>query len=139
MGSFNNINKLDRFDMITTKEHLQAEAHAHVYAARGKKTVVHPSAKHHPHPRQTAHFKVSVDPGLGHNGSAVADALLQTCEQDYATLQAYFGGINPVSLPFHLIVTSGTDGASHATCEATALSIGARSGPIQFMRSLVIA
>jgi hypothetical protein len=36
-------------------------------------------------------------------------------------------------------VTAGSDGASHATCEATALSIGANSGPLQFMRSLVIA
>ena len=124
---------------MKTKEHSQAEVCAHVYAPRGKRAVVHPSAKHHPHPRQTAHFKVSIDPGLGQVGSTVADALLQTCEQDYATLQGYFGGITPAALPFHLIITSGSDGASHASCEATALSIGARSGPIEFMRSLVIA
>ncbi len=126
--------------MTTTKEHSQTEsARAHVFAPRGKHVVVHPSARHRPHPKQTAHFTVSVDPGLGQAGSTIADALLQTCEQDYATLQGYFSGITPAALPFHLIVTSGSDGASHATCQATALSIGAKSGPVQFMRSLVIA
>jgi hypothetical protein len=111
----------------------------HVYAPRGKHVVVHPKAEFAAHAQQTAHFRVSVDPGLGQQGQQVANALLQTCEQDYATLQGFFGGITPQSLPFHLIVTSGGDGASHATCLATALSIGANSGPLQFMRSLVIA
>lgn len=112
---------------------------AHVYAPRGAKVVVHPSAKHKAHPRSTAHFKVSVDPGLGAAGSNIADQLLSTCEQDFLTLQGYFGGITPGALPFHLIVTSGSDGASHASCDATELSIGANSGPVPFMRSLVIA
>jgi hypothetical protein len=111
----------------------------HIYVRRGKHLVVHPSAAFHAHPTQTTHFKVSVDPGLGQTGQTVANALLQTCEQDYVTLQGYFGGITPQSLPFQLIVTSGSDGASHATCDATALSIGANSGPLPFMRSLVIA
>jgi len=101
--------------------------------------VAHSAANFQLHPKQTAHFKVSVDPGLGPAGSKVADALLQTCEQDFTTLQGYFGGITPKSLPFQLIVTSGSQGASHATCAATALSIGAHSGPLGFMRSLVIA
>jgi hypothetical protein len=112
---------------------------AHVFAPRGKRVVVHPSATFRAHATQTAHFKVSVDPGLGAAGTQIANALLQTCEQDYATLQGFFGGITPAALPFHLIVTAGSDGASHATCEATALSIGANSGPLEFMRSLVIA
>jgi len=112
---------------------------SHVIVPRGKRVVVHPSAQFRAHARQTQHFRVSVDPGLGPQGQQIADALLQTCEQDYATLQGYFGGITPASLPFQIIVTSGGDGASHATCQATALSIGARSGPLEFMRSLVIA
>lgn len=116
-----------------------AAKRTHIFVRRGKKAVRHPRAKLQPHPKQTAHFKVSVDPGLGHAGSAIADELLKTCEQDYATLQGYFGGITPKLLPFHLIVTAGSDGASHATCRATALSIGAKSGPVPFMRSLVIA
>ena len=112
---------------------------AHVFAPRGVQEVIHPAARHQPHPKQTPHFTVSVDSGLGASGAAVADALLATCEQDFATLQGYFGGITPKSMPFHLIVTSGSTGASHATCLATALSIGAKSGPLPFMRSLVIA
>jgi hypothetical protein len=112
---------------------------SHVFAPRGKHAVVHPSADFQAHPQQTDHFRVSVDPGLGQKGQQVAAALLQACEQDYTTLQGYFGGITPQGLPFHLIVTAGSDGASHATCQATALSIGVNSGPIGFMRSLVIA
>jgi hypothetical protein len=124
---------------MSTAGRQTAARKAHVFAPRGKQIVVHPSAPFQAHSTQTPHFKVSVDPGLGHAGSQIANALLQTCEQDYATLQGYFGGITPVALPFHLIVTAGGDGASHATCEATALSIGAHSGPLGFMRSLVIA
>jgi hypothetical protein len=111
----------------------------HVFVRRGKHVVAHPKAEFAAHAKQTAHFKVSVDPGLGQKGQEVANALLQTCEQDYGTLQGFFNGITPQALPFHLIVTSGGDGASHATCQATALSIGANSGPLGFMRSLVIA
>ena len=111
----------------------------HVYAPRGVHLVGHPMTSLKKHAQHTAHFIVSIDTGLGQAGVTIADALLATCEQDFATLQAYFGGITPASLPFHLIVTSGSQGASHATCAATALSIGAKSGPIGFMRSLVIA
>jgi hypothetical protein len=112
---------------------------AQVFAPRGKHVVIHPSAKFQALPQQTQHFKVSVDPGLGHAGSTIANALLQTCEQDYATLQGFFGGITPQALPFHLVVTAGADGASHDSCQGTTLSIGANSGPLEFMRSLVIA
>jgi hypothetical protein len=124
---------------MSTGGRQNAPRKAHVFSPRGKHIVVHPSANFQAHPTQTPHFKVSVDPGLGDAGSQIAIALLQTCEQDYVTLQGFFGGITPAALPFHLIVTAGSDGASHATCEATALSIGAHSGPVPFMRSLVIA
>jgi hypothetical protein len=114
-------------------------AKTHVFAPRGVQMVAHPAAHFKAHSQQTAHFKVSVDPGLGQTGTTIADSLLQTCEQDFLTLQGYFGGITPASMPFELIVTSGSQGASHATCAATALSIGAKSGSLPFMRSLVIA
>lgn len=114
-------------------------ARPHVFSPRGVRVVSHPAADFKAHPKTTPHFRVSVDPGLGAKGTKVADALLATCEQDFLTLQGYFGGITPKSMPFHLIVTSGNTGASHATCAATALSIGAHSGPLEFMRSLVIA
>jgi hypothetical protein len=112
---------------------------AHVLTRRGKQMVVHPSAAFEAHPKQTQHFKVSVDPGLGQAGTDIANKLLETCEQDYTTLQGFFGKITPGALPFHLIVTSGGDGASHQSCAGTELSIGAKSGPVPFMRSLVIA
>ncbi|HXA35740.1 MAG TPA: hypothetical protein VNW26_05360 [Steroidobacteraceae bacterium] len=112
---------------------------AHVYSPRGVKLVAHPVTSLKKHPAQTAHFQISVDSGLGAAGTTIANSLLTTCEQDFATLQSYFGGITPASMPFHLIVTAGSQGASHATCAATALSIGAHSGPVPFMRSLVIA
>jgi hypothetical protein len=125
--------------MIMSTTEPQTAGRAHVFAPQGVQEVAHPAANHQVHPQSTPHFKVSVDPGLGAAGTAIATALLQTCEQDYATLQSYFGGITPKSMPFHLIVTSGSTGASHATCLATTLSIGAKSGPVPFMRSLVIA
>ncbi len=112
---------------------------AHVFAPRGVQMVAHPAVAHQLQTKQTPHFKVSVDPGLGEAGVAIADALMQTCEQDFVTLQGYFGGIMPKSMPFHLVVTSGNQGASHATCAATTLMIGAHSGAPAFMRSLVIA
>jgi len=111
----------------------------HVFVPRGKQIAVHPAAAHRRHPHQTPHFIVSFDPSLGQTGSKIADSLLQTCEQDYATLQGFFGGITPTALPFHLKVTTGSTGASHATCRATTLMIGAKSGPMPFMRQLVIA
>ena len=112
---------------------------AHVLAPRGVSVVDHPAEPVTLLPAQTPHFKISVATGLGAAGTNIANALLKTCEQDFDTLQQYFGGITPASMPFHLVVTSGKDGASHATCRATTLSIGAHSGPVGFMRSLVIA
>jgi hypothetical protein len=112
---------------------------SHVFSKQGVVEVIHPAGTFKAHPQQTAHFKITVDSGLGQAGTDVANALIQTCEKDFTTLQGYFGNITPKSMPFHLIVTSGNSGASHATCKATALSIGAKSGPLPFMRSLVIA
>jgi hypothetical protein len=101
--------------------------------------VTHPNADFQLQPQQTEHFILSVDPDLGADGRAIANSLFQTCEQDFFTLQTFFGGIVPNSMPFHVIITSGSQGASHPGCAATTLSIGANSGPIAFMRSLVIA
>jgi hypothetical protein len=90
----------------------------------------------------TAHFSVFYDASLGADGTTIADAILGACEADYFRLQGYFGGITPPGLPFNVHVTPGSNGASHATCAATSMSIGARSTPAvdpAFMRSLVVA
>ena len=57
-----------------------------------------------------------------------AAALLATCERDYATLQYYFGGITPSSLPFRVFIDTGSNGGSHAGCSATVLHCDAFSG-----------
>jgi hypothetical protein len=115
----------------------------HVFVRTGARTVHHPPAAHQPHARSTANFRVSFDPRLGADGATIADSILQTCEQDFTTLQGFFGGITPAQLPFHIIVTTGSDGASHPGCEATELSIGANSDGenlnLPLMRQLVVA
>jgi hypothetical protein len=87
----------------------------------------------------TAHFVVSFDSSLGTAGQAIANAVLAVCEQDFATLQGYFGGITPRNLPFNISVIPGTNGASHPTCSNTNISIEANSGPLSFMQALVVA
>jgi hypothetical protein len=89
----------------------------------------------------TLHFTVSYDNSLI-DGPTIADAVLAACEKDYSTLQRDFGGITPGNLPFNINILPGDFGASHATCAATTLSIGAQSAPgvnIPFMLSLVVA
>jgi hypothetical protein len=90
----------------------------------------------------TAHFNIFYDPALGADGPTYANAVLAVCEADYESLRGYFGGITPPGLPFQIHLTTGSNGAGHATCAATNISIGADSGPgldIPFVRSLVIA
>ncbi len=88
----------------------------------------------------TAHFTVAYDSTLGNNGINAAKYLLQYCESDFQVLQNEFGGITPASLPFQVQLTPGNGGASHATCLATTISIGANSGSgLDFMRQLLIA
>jgi hypothetical protein len=128
--------------MASGKSASEQTRRAHVLVPRGKQTVHHPAATHRRHPQATQNFQVSFDPSLGSAGEAIAEAILATCEQDFQTLQSEFGGITPQRLPFHIIVTLGSDGASHQTCEATTLMIGARSGPpgdMGVIRQLVIA
>ena len=89
----------------------------------------------------TAHFNVFYDSTLGAAGQAAADAILATCEADYSRLQGIFGGITPANLPFNVHLTTGGNGASHATCASTTITVGANSAPgnLDFMRSLLVA
>ena len=89
----------------------------------------------------TTHFSVSYDPSLGANGLTIANAILADCEADFNTLQFWFN-VTPSGLPFQIHVVPGSNGASHASCAATSLSVQANSGPgvdIPFLRSLVVA
>ncbi len=90
----------------------------------------------------TAHFAITYNATLGAGGAAAAQRIADRCEQDFTTLQGYFGGITPAALPFQIRVTPGDTGASHPTCLGTQLSIGARSAPAsdpEFINALVVA
>lgn len=76
----------------------------------------------------TANFHVYYDPALGADGRALAEAVLATAEQDYGSLQGWFGGITPNGLPFVVNILPGSGGASHDSCSATTLNCDAFSG-----------
>jgi hypothetical protein len=89
---------------------------------------------------KTQHFEVFFANSLGANGPALADAVLARCEQDYAALQGFFGGITPGGLPFQVHIQPGTNGASHASCTATGLFCDAFTGTDrELVNSLVVA
>ena len=76
----------------------------------------------------TQHFTVYYDPSLGGDGATIAAGVLQTCEQDYARVSAWFGGINLSSM--NVIIAPGISGAYHHGCSGTDLYCGARTGPV---------
>jgi hypothetical protein len=91
---------------------------------------------------RTTNFIVSYDDALGADGQTISQAIIDTCEADFQTLQGYFGGITPAGLPFNVQVTTDDTGAGHFGCAGTELFIGARSAATLdtvLMRQLVIA
>jgi hypothetical protein len=91
------------------------------------------------HAGNTDHFHVHYLARLGRKGKNLAQAILQSCERDYAALQQIFGGITPKRLPFVIQITSGSTGASHSTCMSTGIAVGANSGrKVDFIRSLMV-
>jgi len=88
----------------------------------------------------TENFVVSYAASLGDNGPTLADAVLATCEADFARLQDWFGNIPIAGLPFNVFIQSGRNGASHATCADTGLFCDAFTGTdADLVRSLVVA
>src|SRR5712692_1472517 len=55
---------------------------------------------------RTTNFIVSYDDALGADGPTISQAIIDTCEADYQTLQGYFGGITPARLPFNVQATT---------------------------------
>ena len=87
----------------------------------------------------TAHFNVSYQSDLGQQGADLAQAILQNCERDFASLQQIFGGLTPQRMPIVVHITSGSGGASHLGCLGTAISVGGNTdGGVDFMRSLLV-
>ena len=122
-----------RHHVFVSRSHVKNPKAASPLAAKSKYIVE----------KETAHFVISYDSILGGNGAQAAEAISQTCEADFATLQDWFGGITPPGMPFQIRLTTDSQGALHATCAATELFIGANSGggvlDLPFMRQLVIA
>jgi hypothetical protein len=88
----------------------------------------------------TQHFNVYYEDSLGTNGPTLADAVLASCENDYTSLQDYFGGITPGGLPFSIYVVSGNFGAYHASCAATECHCAVFAGTdANLVRMLVVA
>lgn len=53
------------------------------------------------------------------SGDAAAQAMLRSAEADYATVQQWFGGLTPPSLPFSVYADPNAGGAYHITCAGT--------------------
>jgi len=66
---------------------------------------------------QTANFVVFTD-GTP-SGDAAAQAMLNSCEADYAATQQWFGGLTPPNLPFYVYADPNAGGAYHMSCAGT--------------------
>ena len=75
----------------------------------------------------TANFAVYYDGAIA-TGPALADALLASCEWEYAMLKSWFGGLAPAGLPFNIYIDVGAFGAYHATCASTDIHCAAFAG-----------
>jgi hypothetical protein len=99
-----------------------------------------PPAPHYIKRGSTTHFEVWYAEVQAPNGPALADAVLGTCEADYAQLQGWFGNIGIGSLPFVVRIQQGDQGATHFGCTATELFCDAFNGSdLDLVRSLVVA
>jgi len=96
----------------------------------------------------TANFVVYYDPALGPNGKSCADGVLATCENDYAQISTWFGGIASPTLPVNIIIAAldpsgqGGGGAYHYGCSAVDLYCDLKSVPsldIDYTRMLLVA
>src|SRR5215467_3306858 len=70
----------------------------------------------------------------------LAEAIKETCEDDYERLRHHFGGLTPDDLPFRIYITPGFKSAHHSSCADTGLyceAFNGSTGPL--MRYLVVA
>jgi len=78
----------------------------------------------------TPNFQVYVIPELGAAGLAIARGVLAACERDYNTIQGYFNGIAPDSLPFNVVIAQNVGGAYHYGCLATDIYCDSQASPL---------
>lgn len=96
----------------------------------------------------TKNFVVYYDPALGAAGKSCADGMLATCENDYAQVSKWFGGIASATLPVNVIIApldssgQGGGGAYHYGCSAVDLYCDIKTVPsldIDLSRMLMVA
>jgi len=96
----------------------------------------------------TADFAVYYDPALGGDGKSCADGMLASCENDYAQVSTWFGGIASPTLPVNVLIAaldpshSGGGGAYHYGCSAVDLYVDLKDVPsldIDYSRMLMVA
>jgi hypothetical protein len=85
----------------------------------------------------TPNFVVQFDSNAP-NGAALAAGVLANCERDYATLQGWFNNIGVSSLPFHVTIQAGNNGASHKNCGSTDIECDAFNGTDSNLVSAVL-
>ena len=71
----------------------------------------------------TGNFYFYSKASLGTVGATVATTLAKRCEEDYSTLQNWFG-VTPGELPFQVYVVDDVSGAMHYGCANTEIYIG---------------
>jgi hypothetical protein len=86
----------------------------------------------------TANFAVYFDGSIA-TGAVLADALLASCEWEYAKLRGWFGGIAPAALPFNIYIDAGSFGARHTIRDATEIYCAAFAGDNSDLVRFVIA
>src|SRR5580704_4927294 len=76
----------------------------------------------------TPHFTVYYNPAMGDAGPTIASGVLDTCDQDYARLSAWFGGDLP---QMNVLISPGLSAAGyHYECGGADLSCNAMLNPI---------
>jgi hypothetical protein len=93
-------------------------------------------------PQTNGPFRVVYDLYLGQYGAYCASMILQTCLGDLNSLEQIFGIAPPAGTVFDVVLTAANDGASHPSCIATQISIGALTDPngnAPLLRALLVA
>lgn len=57
------------------------------------------------------------------SGDAAAQAMLNSCEADFAATQTWFGGLTPPNLPMYVYADPNAGGAYHMTCAGTDIHV----------------
>jgi Carboxypeptidase regulatory-like domain/SnoaL-like domain len=75
----------------------------------------------------TTHFVVQANSNVP-NAAVLVASVLANCEQDFTTLQSFFGNIGVNNLPFHVTIQAGNNGGGHKGCDNTDIACDAFNG-----------